>query len=211
MKTNFFLFAGLAAMLFTCQNLQAQVKYGVHAGGYIETQAEQGQLWNNCEIYPGFLFGGFLEYNVGKNLSLQAELNYQKKGEKVNSTVEGIKTITKREFNYLTVPLLIKGTIPDAGLGDKWDVTFFAGPYAGFLTSANSKLKSGDKTVTVDIAKEAREVDFGAAFGGGVNYKLSNGGAIVTELRYEMGLSEIDDLNSALRNKGLGITIGYRF
>jgi hypothetical protein len=211
MKTKIFLFAGLTAILFTCQNLQAQVKYGVHTGGNIETQAELGQLWNNCEIYQGFLIGGFLEYGVMKNFSLQTELNYEKKGEKVNSTVEGIKTVTRREFNYLTVPLLIKGIVPNAGLGDKWDVTLFAGPYAGILTSANSKLKSGDKTVSANIDNEAKQADFGAIFGGGVNYELSNGGAIVAELRYEMGLSEIDDLNSDLRNKGLGITIGYRF
>lgn len=211
MKTKILLFAGLTAILFTCQNLQAQVKYGVHTGGNIETQAELGQLWNNCEIYQGFLIGGFLEYGVMKNVSLQTELNYQKKGEKVNSTVEGIKTVTRREFNYLTVPLLIKGIVPNAGLGDKWDVTFFAGPYAGFLTSANSKLKSGDKTVSANIDNEAKQADFGAIIGGGVNYELSNGGAIVAELRYEMGLSVIDNLNSDLRNKGLGITIGYRF
>jgi hypothetical protein len=211
MKTKIILFAALTTMLLTSQNLQAQLKYGLHAGGNLETQAELGELWNNCEIYQGFLFGGFLEYGVGKNLSLQTELNYQKKGEKINSTVEGVKSVTRREFNYLSVPLLVKGTFHDAGLGEKWDLTFFAGPYAGYLTSAHSKLKVGNSTTPLDIDNQAEKADLGAILGGGVIYKMSNGGAIVADLRYEMGLTKIDNQNPDLRNKGMGLTIGYRF
>jgi hypothetical protein len=211
MKTKIILIAGITAMLFNSQKLQAQFNYGVHAGGTLETQAELGQLWNNCEIYQGFLFGGFLEYGIVKSLSLQTELNYQKKGEKINSVVEGIKSVTRREFNYLTVPLLLKGTIHDAGLGEKIDLTFFAGPYAGYLTSANCKLKTGDSTTPLNIDNQAEKADIGAILGSGVVYKMRNSGAIIAELRYEMGLCKIDKQNPDLRNKGMGLTIGYRF
>jgi hypothetical protein len=87
MKTKIFIIAGLSAMLFTCQTLQAQIKFGLHAAGNLETQAELGQLWNNVDLYQGFLIGGFLEYNAGNNLSFQTELNYQKKGAKFTSTL----------------------------------------------------------------------------------------------------------------------------
>jgi hypothetical protein len=211
MKTKIILLAGLAAMLLMTQELQAQLKLGLHAGINMETQAELGELWNNCEIYPGFLIGGVLEIGTGKHISFQTELNYQKKGEKVSSSIEGSDAVTKREFNYLTLPLLIKENIHDAGLGDKWDLTFFAGPYAGYLVSAKSKTKSGDETSDEDIDNQVEKSDFGAIFGGGVIYKLEKGRAISAELRYEMGLSKIDKQDPDLRNKGIGLTLGYSF
>jgi hypothetical protein len=211
MKTKIILLAGLAALLLMSQELQAQLKLGVHAGINMETQAELGELWNNCEIYPGFLIGGILEFGTGKHISFQTELNYQKKGEKVSTSIEGSDAVTKREFNYLTVPLLIKENIHDAGLGDKWDLTFFAGPYAGYLVSAKSKTKVGDETNDEDIDNQTEKSDFGALLGGGVKYRLANGRSISAELRYEMGLAKIDKNDPDLRNKGIGLTIGYSF
>jgi hypothetical protein len=211
MKTKIILFAGFAVMLLIPRELKAQLKLGLHAGMNMETQAEIGQLWNNCEIYPGFLVGGILEVGAGKHISFQTELNYQKKGEKTSSSIEGEDAITKKELNYLSVPLLIKETVHDAGLGDKWDLTFFAGPYAGYLVSANSKMTVGNETNNEDIESQVEKSDFGALFGGGVKYKLNNGGAISAELRYEMGLAKIDKQNQDIRNKGFGLTIGYSF
>jgi opacity protein-like surface antigen len=211
MKTKIFIIAGLSAMLLTCQTMQAQIKYGVHAAGNLETQAELGQLWNNVDLYQGFLIGGFLEYKTGTTLSFQTELNYQKKGAKLTSTIDGTESVVRKEFNYLSVPLLIKANIHDPGLSDKCDLSFFTGPYMGFLTSANSNVKTGRITTPVNIDNQAEKTDWGLVLGGGVSYKLSNGGAILVDLRYEMGLSKVDKLNTDLRNKGMGLTIGYRF
>ena len=211
MKTKLFFIAAITAMLFTCQTIQAQVKYGVHAAANLETQADLGQLWNNCDLYQGFLIGGFLEYRAGDKLSFQTELNYQKKGAKFTSDLQGSESIVRRDFNYLTVPLLVKGTIHDADLGEKWDISFFSGPYMGFLTSVNSDVKTGRITTPVDIENQAEKTDWGVIIGGGVSYKLSNSSAIIAELRYQMGLSKVDKQDPDLRNKGMGLTIGYRF
>lgn len=198
-------------MLFTCQTMEAQLKYGVHAGANLEAQAELGQLWNNVDLYQGFLIGGFLEYNTGNKLSLQAELNYQKKGGKFNSALESTESVVRREFNYISIPVLVKGNLHDMGLGEKWDLSLFAGPYLGYLTSAYSNVKAGSITSPVDIDNQAEKTDWGVIFGGGVSYKLNNGGAILAELRYEMGLKKVDKQDPDLRNKGMGLTIGYRF
>jgi opacity protein-like surface antigen len=211
MKTKLFFIAAATAMLFTCQITQAQVKYGVHVAANLETQAKLGQLWNNCDLYQGFLAGGFLDYKIGNKLSIQTELNYQKKGGKITTTSEGAESILRREFNYLTVPVLLKGNFHDKGLGDNWDLSLFTGPYIGFLTSAHSNVKAGGTTTSVDIQNQADKRDWGMIIGGGVSYKLSNGGAIIAELRYQMGLTEVDKQDTDLRNKGMGITLGYRF
>lgn len=211
MKTKIFFIAAMTAMLLTCQTMQAQLKYGVHAAGNLETQAALGQLWNNVDLYQGFLVGGFLEYNAGNKLSFQTELNYQKKGAKITLTADGIESVERKEFNYVSIPLLIKAKIHDPGLSDNCDLSFFTGPYIGFLTSASSNIKTGKITTSVDMDNLAEKTDWGIVFGGGVSYKLANGGAILVELRYEMGLSKVNKQDPDLRNKGMGLTIGYRF
>jgi hypothetical protein len=212
MKTKILLITGIVVILFTSQNMNAQFKYGIHAGASIETQAPLGQLWNNKEIYPGFQAGGFLNYSTGKILSLQTELNYQKKGDRMKSYSEGAEIITKRDFNYLSVPLFIKGTFgQELGLPERWSVSGFTGPYAGFLTSANSKVTSGGNTSTIAIDNQAEKNDWGIIFGGGVSYKLNGGSELTAELRYEMGCNKIDKLDPDIRNKVFGLTIGYCF
>lgn len=197
--------------LLNTGNMNAQVKYGVHAGVNLETQAELGLLWNNVDLYQGYTVGGFIEYQAGKILSLQAELNYQKKGEKVESFPENIKTTLRREFNYASLPVLVKANFHSAEAGDRWNFNLFTGPYIGYLTSVYSNQKSGGTTTYLDLSDKTEKADFGAVFGGGVTYRLANGGSLLFDLRYQMGLRSVDKENTDLRNKGAGIVIGYRF
>ncbi len=201
----------ITAGIIVCGDLDAQVMYGFHAGANVETQTELGLLWNNADLYQGYTLGGFVEYQAGKKLSLQAELNYQKKGEKVESFPENIETTLRREFNYASLPVLIKGNFHSAEAGDKWTFNLFTGPYIGYLTSVYSNQKSGGTTTYLDISNQAEKTDFGAVFGGGVTYKLANRGSLIFDLRYQMGLSKVDKEDPDLRNKGAGIVIGYRF
>lgn len=211
MKTKIILIAMATVCLLNTGSMNAQVKYGVHAGVNLETQAELGLLWNNVDLYQGYTVGGFIEYQAGKILSLQAELNYQKKGEKMESFPENIKTTLRREFNYASLPLLVKANFHSAEAGDRWNFNLFTGPYIGYLTSVYSNQKSGGTTTYLDLSDKAEKADFGAVFGGGVTYRLANGGSLVFDLRYQMGLRSIDKENTDLRNKGAGIVIGYRF
>jgi hypothetical protein len=211
MKTKIIILASITAVMFSTMPLQAQLKYGLHVSANLETQAELGQLWNNVDLYQGYLAGGFMEYKLGNKLSLQTEVNYQRKGAKYTSDILGSVSTIKREFNYITVPLLVKGTVHDNQLGDNWDLTLFTGPYLGFLTSAHSNIKTGNNSTSVDMENIAEKTDWGMVIGGGVIYKLGNGGALVAELRYQMGLNKIDKEDTDLRNKGMGITLGYRF
>jgi hypothetical protein len=211
MKTRIFIITSIAVMLFTVQTLQAQTKYGLHAAANLETQAELGQLWDNVDLYQGYLVGGFLEYQFGNKISLQTELNYQKKGSKSTSELMGEVSTVRREFNYITVPLLVKGTFHDNKMSDNWNFNLFTGPYMGYLTSAHANTKYGSNTTSIDIENRAEKTDWGIVLGGGVTYKLGNRGALVAELRYQLGLNRIDNQDKDLRNKGMGITLGYRF
>jgi hypothetical protein len=211
MKTKIFLIAGLTMMIISCQTMNSQIKYGIHAAGNLETQAAAGELWNNMDLYQGFMIGGFAEFNIADKISLQTELNYQKKGRKISTTFEGTESVLRREVNYITIPLLAKGTFHDPGLGENVNFSLFTGPYVGLLTSAYSNMKAGNVTTPINIDNQAEKTDFGLVFGGGISYKLNNGGAIIAELRYQLGLTKVDKQDTDLRNKGMGITLGYRF
>jgi hypothetical protein len=212
MKTKLFLLTGLTVILLNCKNLNAQINYGLHAGFTVGTQSETGLLWDNQIVNPGFLAGVFLEYPIGNIISFQTELNYQKEGNKYSTTLLGIKTITRRDFNYFQIPLLIKGTYHnELDPGDKWNITGFTGPYIGHLISAKSHIKTGETMTSIDISNEIEKSDWGLIFGGGVSLKLNNGEAISAELRYETGFGKIDKEDSDLRNKVIGLNIGYNF
>lgn len=198
-------------IILASPELMAQVRFGIHAGADLHTQAEPGELWNNCNLYQGFSAGGFAEYRNKTPFSVQAELNFQKKGEKADYETEGIKTVSNRAFNYVTLPILFKYYLKDTGLGNNWEISFMAGPSAGYLISADSRVKSGASISERDITSEAKSTDFGVIFGGELQYNLKGGHGISAGLRYDMGLTAIDNNESGNRNKGAGITIGYIF
>ncbi|MBK9391409.1 MAG: PorT family protein [Bacteroidetes bacterium] len=142
---------------------------------------------------------------------MQTELNYQKRGDKEKSTTDWTESVTRSEFNYLTIPLLAKYTLHDAELGKNLAITFFGGPYGSYLISASANVKSGNETDPIDIDNQSENTDMGAILGGGISYRLNNGGSIIAELRYQMGLKSINKQDPDLRNKGMGITVGYSF
>lgn len=200
-----------AVVILTTGSLHAQVRYGLHAGINLVTQAENGTLWNNCDVYHGYIIGGILEYKTKSIFSVQTELNYQKKGSKTETYSENHNITLKNEFNYLTLPLIGRVTINDPGLDKEFNLSFLAGPYMSFLTSTHSRMNNGSADQPVNISNNTRDFDAGAVFGGGVIYNLSGNKALTAEIRYEMGMKSIVRDKPDLRNKGLGFTLGYRF
>jgi len=212
MKSGMFFAAGLSALLLTCQTVMGQVNFGVKAGMNLETQSELGQLWDNNEIRTGFLVGGTVEYALNNKLSLQTEVNFIQKGEKKNYSLLGTDVDAQTECNYLTVPLLIKGSFnEELGLGDKWNVFGYTGPYYGYMLSAKCKTTINGSTENTDITDDSIRNDWGLIFGGGVSHNLSDGNALFAELRYDMGLYKIDNDNSDLRNKVISLCVGFNF
>lgn len=212
MKSKIFLAAGLTILLFSCQTIQGQVNFGIKAGMNLETQSELGQLWDNNEIRAGFLVGGTVEYVFNDRLSVQTELNFLQKGEQHSTSKNGTNSDIQEEFNYITVPLFIKASFSEElGLSANWNLYGYAGPYYSYLISADYKVKENGETSVTDVTDDSVKDDLGIVLGGGLSYKLKNGNAIYTDLRYDMGLYEISNVNSDLRNKAINLGIGYRF
>jgi hypothetical protein len=212
MRSRFLLAAGLTVLLFSCQIMQAQVKLGIKAGVNIETQSVLNQLWSNNKVRAGFIAGGTLEYIVNDRLSFQTELDLQQKGGKIHASGSELNPEVINEFNYVTVPLMVKGNFNDElALGDRWNIFGYTGPYYGYLLSAKNKVKDDNTTSETDIINNSEKNDWGLIFGGGVSYNLSNHGIIFCDLRYDMGLKAVYSDDTDLRNKVLNMCIGYRF
>jgi hypothetical protein len=62
----------------------------------------------------------------------------------------------------------------------------FTGPYIGFLTSANSNIKTGNITTSVDIDNLAEKADWGIIFGGGylTNYQMEELLSLSSDIRW---------------------------
>jgi hypothetical protein len=211
MKTRIVLVVAIAVLLLNCNVMMGQVKFGMKGGMNIETQSELGQLWDNDEINTGFFVGAILEYPFNSKLSVQTEVNFQRKGEKSNQKVNGINTDISKNLDYINVPLLIKGNWnSELGLGENWNLFGYTGPYYGYLVSANYKVKANGSTENTNITDDSIKNDWGMVFGGGISHSLAKG-SIFADLRYDMGLYKIDRDDSDLRNKSLSLCIGYNF
>jgi len=212
MKTTVKIAALAAIMLLPVVAANAQVQFGVRAGGSLSTQSSLGELWNNDGVKQGVFAGLTAEYTVVKGFSLAGEVNYLEKGSKYDIFVTGSKYNVSRKYDYLNIPVMAKGNFTNAlGVSEPFSVFGYAGPYCGVLLSSKDSFTNAEPASSVELKSTAKSSDFGAVAGFGASYKLPKKGEIYIDLRYEMGLVSIDKQDSDLRNKSMEAGIGFRF
>jgi|WetSurMetagenome_2_1015567.scaffolds.fasta_scaffold63855_2 hypothetical protein len=212
MKTKVLFTALIAAMLLPFGYANAQIQFGVKAGGTLSTQSEYGELWNNAGVRQGIYLGATADYPVTKGFSVQTEINYMEKGMKYDMYIIDQNYNISRKYDYLNIPLLVKGTFDSKlGLSDPFSLFAYAGPYYSVLLSSKDSFTKGEPSTSTSIASTAKSSDFGALIGFGASYKLPKKGEIYIDLRYEMGLISIDTQDNDLRNKTMEAGIGFRF
>jgi len=199
-----------SVLILIALTVQSQIKFGIKEGINLTTQSKLGMLWDNNDIKTGFTLGASIDYRFHKTISLQAEINYKREGMAYEKTEAAGKYKVNHDYDYYNIPVLIKGRFnEELGLNDKWLVSFFGGPYYSYLHKAEAEIESAGLTTVSDIEDESHNSDWGMVYGGEVA-RVFDKGELFFDLRYEMGLSNImkdDDI----KNKVLGIGIGYRF
>lgn len=136
----------------------------------------------------GMIAGAILESNMGTFLSLQIEGDYVQKGTSGTS------------LNYLEFPVLLRLNLPFPV------ITPFAmaGPSLGFLSSAS--------VGPLDVKSSYASTDWGLIFGGGVELAMGPVAALIVQLRYQLGLSDIDPTAAfTTKNNGFQVTGGFLF
>ncbi|AWK07315.1 PorT family protein [Flavobacterium crocinum] len=197
--------SAMAVMAFGFANAQ-EVKYGVKGGLNLSSLSGDTDGMDLKSKF-GFHAGGFVEIKFSEKFAIQPELLYSTQGTRFDDMeVEGYKTKTCFNFDYINVPVMFKYFAVEK---------FFieAGPQIGFLTSAKARVKVDQLNIDnkEDIKENFESIDFGLNFGAGYEFTEN----IFASARYNLGLANIakteagDD--SKVHNGVFSVSVGYKF
>ena len=136
----------------------------------------------------GFYAGAFGEALVGDVLALNLGVNYtQKGGRGLAGTGLLDSERVELDLNYVELPLLVEIILP---LGATWGLMAYGGIAAAFNVGCKASIGGGSKESCKDTALGAATTEWGLPVGGGLNYTLANGEAVVFEVRYTWGQND---------------------
>lgn len=170
---------------------QNPVTYGINTGLSIS------DLWGDdvggTTVRGGFSGGVFMNYRAHPYFSIQPEMNFVMKHSQVDDGVLGENEKTRYLFNYLEIPVLMKGHFYSGGAVTP---NIYAGPALAFNLSD-------------DDVDDLKSVDFGFAFGGGFDIYRT----VMLDLRYTLGVVDIFDVSSdpSAKNGTFTVSIGVGF
>ena len=205
MKTKNSIMLALAVMLISTSAF-AQINFGLRNGIAATTFSDKGDLYNDNNVTFSYTAGAFATIPVYKSFAIQPELNYVRKG-RSNETTE-LNTTVETDFmlHYLQVPILLQYR-NDQMLNKSGSVFYInAGPYAAFVLNTQTRV-SGDYEGTPVPVSDSKNTDWGTTFGIGFQTPIFKKD-ICFDLRYDMGLSEIEQQPADYRTKALSLTIG---
>lgn len=90
----------------------------------------------------------------------------------------------------------------------------FVGPNLGIVLTAKSKLEGTGNDGETDLKNTTSSTDFGLDFGGGAEFKVASNIAITGDVRYTLGLSNLDTtpgITSTTKTRGFQILFGALF
>jgi hypothetical protein len=172
------------------QGVSGGLKAGVNIANQKLTSTPTGY---EASARVGYHVGGFLSCMFSDAFGIQPELLFNSVGNKVDNS--GVSSV--RRFSYLTLPVMFKyNPIPILNI--------HAGPQISTLLSA--KEERGSDKVTIS---NVTPVEFGVAVGAGLDLPVG----VTAAIRYNVGLSNINDDNSSIEatNNYLQLSVGYKF
>ena len=186
---------------------QQEVKFGPKAG--VNFAMLNGKDAEDAKMLIGFHVGAFAEIKFNEKFAVQPEVVFSAQGAKTESS-ETIAGVTyayegKSKINYINVPIMAKYyVVPSFAIE--------AGPYVGFLATANAESKGTVGGVTqeldADIKDQTNSVDFG--LGVGASFNLDSG--LFIGARYNLGLAKLDkDGDGDVKNGVIQVGVGYKF
>ena len=206
MKKNLRLFI-LAFLSF--QFLQAQdFKFGLKAGLNVNKLAiNPEEDWPGPAARPGIHLGGFAQYGLSNNLSIQPELSFSTQG----ANDEDKDDWQRVKLNYLNLAGVIKYTLDN-------NIHFSIGPQLGFLTAGEFEKEDKEKGERKyhNASHYLKGTDLSIGFG--LGYTLDSG--IDLGLRYNHGLSNINndphnvafyESHQTIKSRVFQLSIGYIF
>jgi hypothetical protein len=207
MKTKTSILTAIACLMLISTSTFAQVKIGLRQGVAATTFSDKGNLYNDHNVTFSYTAGAFFTAPISKSLAIQPELNYVRKG-RSNETSE-LNTTVETDFllHYLQVPVLLQYS--NTQIINKPGSVFYinGGPYAAFVLNTQTRISESTEGGVLVPVNDSNKTDWGATIGIGCQLPI-RGKDVRFDLRYDMGLSEIELQPTDYRTKSLSLTIG---
>jgi hypothetical protein len=163
-------------------------------------------LFGSSKNRTGFYAGAAATIPLGTSLFFQPQALFSMKGAKYSETGTSVEI----RLNYVEVPAFLGFRIPMQGSQVRPYV--MAGPYVGFKMSCKLHGEEGGVSVNLNcddsqVGLKVRGVDFGLAFGAGVEFPMG-GGTLALGARYGLGLSNVPDVTPTVNVKNSVISFG---
>jgi hypothetical protein len=190
-----------ATLLAVDQPAAAQaVTAGVKAGVVAARLNTDGAGAFDTSADAGATAGGFVAFEAGRRLRVQAEVLYAER----RFSSAGLPIAFTVRSRGVEVPLLVQLI---AASPRRVRPMVYAGPYL----SAVSRVRQRSAGQWVDISDRIVDVDAGVTAGGGVEVSAGRG-AVVVEARASIGLRELNEAPPPeFRSRAFGLLLGYRF
>jgi hypothetical protein len=155
----------------------------------------------------GFTMGGGYDCELSSNFAVRPELNFVQKGFSV--PVDNVRA--SLNMYYLEMPLLLKGSTDMGSIRPN----LVAGPAVGVNVgnSVTARSSDGNASVKVDsVDTGLKKLDYGFQMGGGVEIPTDSQNAITADIRYDLGLANINgDSGGEIKNRAFLFTMGFKF
>ena len=207
MKTKNSIMLLIASITLISTSAFAQINFGLRSGVAATTFSDQGNLYQDNKVTFSYTGGVFATIPVIKSFSIQPELNYVRKG-RSNETTE-LNTTVKTDFmlHYLQVPVLFQYR-NDQLLNKSGSVFYInGGPYAAFVLNTQTRVSDSNEGGSLAPVNDSKNTDWGATLGIGFQTPVFKKD-ICFDLRYDIGMSEIQQQPTEYRSKALSFTIG---
>jgi len=163
------------------QNIDFGLKTGLNISNFTGGNADRNNLFS-------FHIGGFAEFELNENISLQPELLYSMQGSEVENVV-------KIKVDYLVIPLMLKYYLSEK-------VSVEVGPQMSFLVNDIADFNDNRN----DAETDASSFDFGLNLGFGYNINSN----LFAQVRYNYGITTVAE-NPDIKNSVFQISLGYKF
>ena len=183
----------LAGNLVSAQNLS----FGPMAGLSVSNLSGK----EDTRSKTGLVAGGFFNYSSKKWFGVGVQILYNQLGAKLSASNDAIN------LNYLQVPVLLTYYLSGNNSVGSFRPKLFVGPHVNFLL--NAKNNKGDDLNPNGI--KYNNTDFGVTLGGGFNYALADKIWLNFDVRYGLGLTDIQKNVDVVSNRAFGVNLGVSF
>lgn len=215
-------------ILFVTLSASAQYgRYNNSSAGEFRLGLTAGVNFSNLKnedydfsVKAGLKIGAIAEYAFNDYFALSPELVFTQRGckkEEVNSFA-GMQSISeiKWNINYIQLPI---NAIVRYSINDNLKIMGFAGPYFAYALSGKKTEKGNAQgngiSTSIDSEEEIKfgsgekewnPLDIGLTIGAGVEFF-----SFFFRFQYELGLNNLADKYTTVKNTNFGLSIGYLF